>query len=623
MSDLSQKSRLASRPIASNTRPDRSGATAPLIAAQPTAAPANPEASTVITDALTRLADDIDREVHSNMARLTQGISPAAVTGAFLDWAAHLAFSPGKQAQLAGKAMRKWNKLGTAMVNSWTSAGRCEPCIDPLPQDRRFAAPEWQIPPFNILYQSFLLQQQWWHNATSHIGGVTRQHENIVDFVTRQLLDTVSPSNFLATNPVVQRRTWESQGQNLWQGWRNLVDDWQRQAGNKPPRGVEDFKVGVDVATTPGKVVYRNRLVEVIQYEPSTEAVRPEPVLIVPAWIMKYYILDLSPQNSLVRHLLAQGFTVFMISWKNPTEEDRDLTLNDYRQLGVMAAIDTIEEIMPATKIHAAGYCLGGTLLSIAAAAMARDGDERLKSVTLMAAQQDFTEAGELMLFINESQVHFLEDQMWSKGYLDTKQMAGAFQLLRSQDLIWSKMVHEYLMGERAPMNDLMAWNADATRMPYRMHSEYLRRLFLNNDLAEGRYQVDGRPVALTDIRVPIFAIGTERDHVAPWRSAFKVHMLTDTDVTFLLTTGGHNAGIVSEPGHGGRSYHVLTKPALDKYIDPDTWLTRAARHDGSWWPTWSDWLVAQSGEAVAPPAIGAGSRPALMDAPGSYVLEP
>jgi polyhydroxyalkanoate synthase len=577
----------------------------------------------IVTDALSRLADDIDREVHSSIARLTQGISPAALTGAFLDWATHLAFSPGKQAQLIGKAMRKWNKLGTAMANSWVNAGRCEPCIEPLPQDRRFAAPEWQIPPYNLLYQSFLLQQQWWHNATSHIGGVTKQHENIVDFVTRQLLDTVSPSNFPMTNPVVLRRTWETTGQNLWQGWRNLVEDWERQARNQAPRGVEDFKVGVDVAVTPGKVVYRNRLIEVIQYLPTTPQVRPEPVLIVPAWIMKYYILDLSPQNSLVRHLVNQGFTVFMVSWKNPTEEDRDLTLNDYRQLGVMAAVDTIEEIMPSAKIHAAGYCLGGTLLSIAAAAMARDGDERLKSVTLMAAQQDFTEAGELMLFINDSQVHFLEDQMWSKGYLDTKQMAGAFQLLRSQDLIWSKIVHEYLMGERAPMSDLMAWNADATRMPYRMHSEYLRRLFLNNDLAEGRYAVDGRPISLTDIRAPIFAVGTERDHVAPWRSAFKVHMLTDTDVTFLLTTGGHNAGIVSEPGHSGRSYRILTKATLDKYLDPDSWLTRAEKCDGSWWPAWSDWLVTQSGKPVAPPTIGAPSRPPLMDAPGSYVLEP
>src|SRR5260221_10263081 len=414
----------------------------------------------IITDALTHIAEDIDRQVHSSVARLTQGISPAALADAFLDWATHLAFSPGKQAQLTGNALRKSNRLGITTSNTWAAAGHSQRCIEPLQQDRRFSAPEWQVPPYNILYQSFLLQQQWWHNGTAHIGGVTKKHEDIVDFVTRQLLDTVSPSNFLATNPLIQRRTWETGGQNLWHGPQNLLDDWERQASNKAPRGVEDFKVGEAVAVTPGKIVYRHRLIEVIQYPPSTDTVRPEPILIVPAWIMKYYILDLSPQNSLVRHLVAQGFTVFMISWKNPTEDDRDLTLNDYRELGVMSALDTVGEIMPAAGIHAAGYCLGGTLLSIAAGALGRHGDQRLKSVTILAAQQDFTEAGELMLFINESQVHFLEDLMWSKGYLDTKQMAGAFQLLRSQDLIWSKMVHEYLIGERAPMNELIALKA-------------------------------------------------------------------------------------------------------------------------------------------------------------------
>jgi polyhydroxyalkanoate synthase len=311
-----------------------------------------------------------------------------------------------------------------------------------------------------------------------------------------------------------------------------------------------------------------------------------------------------------------------MISWKNPGPEDRDLSMEDYRTLGVMSALDAVSAIVPKQKVHAVGYCLGGTLLAIAAAAMARDGDERFKSVSFFAAQADFTEAGELTLFINESQLSFLEDMMWEQGFLDTKQMAGAFQMLRSNDLIWSRMVRDYLMGERAPMTDLMAWNADATRMPYRMHTEYLRRLFLDNDLAEGRYKAGGRKIGLNDIRVPLFAVGTEADHVAPWRSVYKFHLLTDAEVTFVLTNGGHNAGIVSEPGHAHRRYRVATQRADDHYVDPEVWLAETPATNGSWWPEWADWLDAHSDAPVAPPAIGAptaGYAP-ICDAPGTYV---
>jgi polyhydroxyalkanoate synthase len=384
----------------------------------------------------------------------------------------------------------------------------------------------------------------------------------------------------------------------------------------------KDFKVGETVATTPGKVVYRTDLAEVIQYAPATRCVRPEPVVIVPAWIMKYYILDLSPANSLVRFLTREGFTVFMISWKNPGVEGRNISFDDYRSSGVLAAIGAATSITGAKKVHAAGYCIGGTLLAITAAAMGRDGDDRLASLSLFAAQTDFTEAGELMLFIDESQIAFLEDMMWERGYLDARQMAGAFQLLRSNDLIWSRSIHEYLMGERSTPMDIMAWNADATRMPYRMHARYLRSLFLDNDLAEGRFKVDGRPVALPEIRLSSFVVGTERDHVAPWRSVYKFHLQTDADVTFVLTNGGHNAGILSEPGHPHRHFRMVLHEHGEPYVDPDTWLLEHEPRAGSWWPAWSAWLAGRSGTPAPPPPLGnaAVGFPPLEDAPGLYV---
>jgi polyhydroxyalkanoate synthase len=576
--------------------------------------------------AVTALADIIDRSLNASMACFSAGLSPAALAEAFLDWTTHLAFAPGKRLQLIDKAARKTMRLANFARQCALQGGSAECCIEPLPQDRRFAGDAWQKWPFNFIHQAFLLNQQWWHNATTGVRGVTKQHETMVEFASRQALDMFSPSNFLFTNPELIEQTLRKGGANFASGLQNFIEDWERAVSGRKPVGTERFQVGRDVAVTPGKVVYQNRLIELIQYAPATDQVRPEPVLIVPAWIMKYYILDLSPQNSLARYLTEQGFTVFMISWKNPTPEDRDLGMEDYRSLGVMAALDAVNAIVPDRNVHAVGYCLGGTLLSIAASAMARDGDDRLQSITLLAAQTDFTEAGELMLFINESQLAFLEDMMWEQGFLDTKQMAGAFQMLRSNDLVWSYMVRNYLMGERQPMTDLMAWNVDATRMPYRMHSEYLRNLFLNNDLAEGRYVADGKPVALTDIRAPIFAVGTERDHVAPWRSTYKIHLLADADeITYLLASGGHNVGIVSEPGSDGRTYRVMTRNSAERYVDPDTWLGLAQQHHGSWWPEWIAWLNARSGQPVDPPPMGASDRgfPVLRDAPGEYALQP
>ena len=567
--------------------------------------------------AATALAEVVDRATHAAAARATAGLDPAALAGAFSDWFAHLLFSPGKRLRLAEKAVRKWQRLAGYAARCGYGATP-DPCIEPLPNDKRFRAPEWQQWPFNVYYQAFLLQQQWWHNATHDVRGVTRRHENVVAFCARQWLDIFAPSNFVPTNPEVLKRTREQAGMNLLRGWQNFLEDAGRAFDGRQPAGAERFVPGRDVATTPGKVVFRNRLIELIQYAPTTPQVRAQPVLIVPAWIMKYYILDLSPKNSLVRYLVGRGYTVFMISWKNPGPEDRDLSLEDYRTLGIDAALAAIAAIVPGERVHGVGYCLGGTLLAIAAAAMARDGVDRLATATLLASQTDFTEAGELMLFIDESQVTFLEDLMWEQGFLAATQMASAFSLLRSTEMVWSRLVRDYLMGDREPLSDLMAWNADSTRMPFRMHSEYLRKLFLDNDLAEGRYVAGGAPVALPDIRLPLFAVGTESDHVSPWRSVHKLMLMTDTDVTFLLSNGGHNAGIISEPGHPNRRYRVGRRNS--RYLDPEAWLQAAQAHDGSWWPCWVDWLDAQSGEQRPPPPIGVPGTPVLGDAPGSYV---
>ncbi|HEU4819350.1 PHA/PHB synthase family protein [Janthinobacterium sp.] len=561
----------------------------------------------------------LDLLLNAWLGKFTGGISPAALGNAYADWLSHLALAPSKQQALLQEA---WKKIGRwqqyAVQSALPGAPSAAPCIAPLPQDRRFEDPAWQRWPYNLVYQGFLLQQQWWHRATTGVRGVAPHHEDVVTFTVRQWLDMLAPSNFMLTNPVVQQATLESGGANLARGMAHAAEDWQRAAMGAHAPDARRYKVGVNMAVTPGKVVYRNDLIELIQYAPTTAQVHATPLLFVPAWIMKFYILDLSPHNSLVRYLVGQGHTVFMISWKNPQEEDRELSLEDYRQLGVMEALDAVVRITGAPQVHAAGYCLGGTLLAMAAASMARDGDARLASLTMLASQVDFKEPGELSLFIDESQVSFLEAAMWKQGYLDTKQMAGAFQLLRSNDLIWSRRLRHYLLGLDDQGSDLMAWNADATRMPCRMHSEYLRRLFLHNDLAEGRYRTAGRHIALPDIHAPIFAVGTLTDHVAPWRSVYKLQLLTDTDVTFLLTSGGHNAGVVSPPGQPGRSYQLATHRHDEPYVDADSWQRDVPHHDGSWWPAWQAWLEERAGAQVAPPAMG----PDLGDAPGSYVLQ-
>ncbi|WP_164887568.1 PHA/PHB synthase family protein [Paenirhodobacter populi] len=565
----------------------------------------------------------IDRMREALGGQFTGGVSPGSAALAFFDWGLHLAGAPGKQAELVWKAGRKTGRLIAHLMGSAFDP-KAPWVIDPLPGDRRFVHESWREPPFSWLAQSFLLGQQWLHNVTHEVPGVMKHHEDVVSFAAKQWLDMLSPSNNPFTNPEILARAWETGGMNFWQGWKNWAEDVSRQMTGQPPPGVEAFTPGRTVAVTPGKVVFRNHLIELIQYAPATGQVHPEPVLIVPAWIMKYYILDLSPDNSLIRWLVGRGFTVFAISWRNPDASDRDLDMDDYRRFGVMAALEAVGAIVPGAKIHATGYCLGGTLLSIAAAAMARTGDRRLASMTLLAAQVDFTEPGELALFIDASQMHFLDSMMWNRGYLSADQMAGAFQLLRSNDLVWSRMVRDYMMGERTPMNDLMAWNADSTRMPWRMHAEYLQRLYLDNELAAGCFMVEGRPAVLQNIRLPMFAVGTERDHVAPWKSVYKIHQLMDADITFALTSGGHNAGIVSEPGHPGRRYRIGSYTHGDPLLPAAEWMAAHEPLPGSWWTAWGEWLAARSGPLGPPPPMGAPAAgyPPLCDAPGSYVFQ-
>ncbi len=569
-----------------------------------------------------RTTHALDRAFKAHLARLTFSISPAALASDTFNWLAHLAISPGKQLELVENAMMRYMRFLTYLPQTMQPGG-ADPCFAPLSdEDDRFDGEEWQKWPFNVIHQWFLLHQEFWQDATNDVEGVPPGKEKALSFVARQILDHVAPSNFILTNPEVLRATRDEGGANLVRGAQHALEDWQRFIEGRLPVGAEAFKIGQDVAATEGKVIYRNHLIELIQYTPKTEKVRPEPILIVPAWIMKYYVLDLSPHNSFVKYLVEQGFTVFMISWRNPTAEDRDLSMNDYINMGFFDALKAVNTVVPDEKVHAIGYCIGGTLLASAAAAMARDDDKRLKTITLLAAQTDFNEAGEIMLFVSESQVSYLEGLMWDQGFLDSHQMTGAFQMLQSNDLIWSRYIREYLMGRRGKMIDLMAWNADATRMPYKMHSEYLRRLFLYNELAQGRFTVNGDPVSLTDIREPIFAVSTTRDHVAPWRSVYKIHLLSDTNVTFVLANRGHNGGIVSEPGHKGREYQIRRKIEGEKYIPPEEWRETTPIESGSWWPALVNWLDERSGAMREPPSMGApskGYRP-IADAPGYYI---
>ncbi len=565
-------------------------------------------------------ASKLDHEFKAAVAKIFLGMSPIEIAIAYLDWLSHLAISPGRQLQLAQSFTKKCSQLGLYGIALLLERQIEKPNAQ---LEARVNGENWQRLPFNLLAQAHQLAKDFVNEATSDVAGVTDSHQELVKFIAEQVMDFLSPANHLLTNPDVHQQTRVEKGQNLARGANFLKKDIVQTLTGKPAAPSTDFQVGKAVGVTPGKVVFRNDLLELIQYTPTTETVGAEPVLFCPAWIMKYYILDLSPKNSMVKYLVEQGKTVFIISWKNPGPEDRDTGFEDYVTEGLLSAIDIVEKIVPNRKINLTGYCIGGTLALIGAATMARNGDDRLNSLSLFTAQGDFSEAGEVMRFISDSQLEFADKLMWKKGLLGSEEMGGSFGALRASDLIYGTAVNRYLMGNDHQYNDLMAWNADGTRMPYRMHTEYLHKLYLRNELATNKFEVGARPISLADLRVPTFSLGTEGDHVAPWKSVYKLQGLTHHEFTFALTSGGHNAGVICGPAHPRRHHRIHTRQAGDKYISPDEWVKNTEVHQGSWWPAWDAWLDNHISERVAPPKTG-GSRKGVKiigNAPGSYVL--
>jgi polyhydroxyalkanoate synthase subunit PhaC len=550
-----------------------------------------------------------DQIFQANLGKISSGLSPAGLMTAYFAWMMQLLQAPGTLLQVGMYLPMHLQEHVDAVLKT-----------GPLSQEKdpRFQGEEWQALPWRFLAENFLFAEQWWKQATSEIPGLDKHLEEQVAFYAKQSLEALSPANNPFLNPKVVNETIATKGENLVKGMQKNIQDVVDGIERKPAKGSENFIPGKQVAITPGKVVFSNHLIELLQYEAKTTDVYKEPILICPNWIMKYYILDLSPENSMVKWLVSQGHTVFMISWLNPDDKDAYIGMDDYFRQGIMAAIDAVSSACPKAKINLMGYCIGGTLAMIAAAAMGRDNDKRLNSLTLLAAQGDFTEAGEIKLFTDRSEISFLNSMMAQQGGLDSGQMAGSFQLLRSYDMIWAKITQSYMKDTEKGMIDLLAWNSDATRMPYKMHSEYLEKLYLNNDLATGRFSIEGKHIALSNVNVPVFLVGTEKDHVAPWKSVYKMHLMIHQDIMCVLTSGGHNAGIVSEPGHAHRSYRMHHHKASEPYLGIDEWSHVAVKKEGSWWLAWNDWLVSCDSKDKTNPAKLDSKLPA---APGTYVL--
>ena len=546
-------------------------------------------------------------------------LDPLNVGGAFLEMTARMISDPAKVMQAQ---MNLWHDY----MNLWQSTTRrllgddSDPVVVPERGDRRFSDPAWdENQLFDFIKQSYLLTARWMQSTVRDVEGLDDKTAKKVDFYTRQFVDALAPSNFVMTNPEVLRVTLESGGENLVKGLRNLLEDLDRGQGNLAIKmtDYEAFEVGENIAVTPGKVVYQNDLMQLIQYEPTTEKVHKTPLLIIPPWINKFYILDLRPKNSFIKWAVEQGLTVFVVSWVNPDEALAEKSFEDYMLSGPLAALDAIEQATGEKEANAIGYCLGGTLLACALAYMSEIGDKRIKSATFFTTMTDFTDAGELGVFIDEEQLTALEQDMERKGYLEGSHMATTFNMLRANDLIWSFVVNNYLMGKDPFPFDLLYWNSDSTRMPAAMHSFYLRKMYQENLLVQpGTIELAGVPIDLGKIKTPAFVLSTREDHIAPWKSTYALTQLLSGPVRFVLAASGHIAGVVNPPASGKYSHWTNAKNAKDA----DNWLQAAEEHTGSWWPEWYKWVGRKSGAKVAARVPGDGKLAVLEDAPGSYV---
>ncbi|WP_046863541.1 class I poly(R)-hydroxyalkanoic acid synthase [Microvirga massiliensis] len=519
-------------------------------------------------------------------------------------------------------------RIGSKFLELWTSTLKrangeaAEPIVEPAPKDGRFQDPEWaENPIFDFLKQAYLITTEWAERLVDEADGLDDHTRHKAAFYVRQISSALSPSNFVATNPELIRETIKENGANLVRGMKMLAEDIEAGRGELKLRQTDPsrFKVGVNLANTPGKVVFRNELIELIQYSPSTETVLKRPLLIVPPWINKYYVLDLNPEKSFIRWAVSQGLTVFCMSWVNPDERHAEKSFSHYMREGIFAALEAIETATGERQVNTIGYCVGGTLLAVALAYMAAQDDDRIASATFFTTQVDFTHAGDLKVFVDEAQIHATEVTMKMRGYLEGSRMANAFNMLRPNDLIWPYVVNVYLKGHSPFPFDLLYWNSDSTRMPAANHAFYLRNCYLENKLARGEMEIDGVILDLGKVTIPVFNLAAREDHIAPARSVFLGSKLFGGPVEYVLAGSGHIAGVVNPVSRPKYQFWTGGKVAGEL----EDWIADATEHPGTWWPYWFEWIEKQAPERVAAREPGAGPLPALCDAPGTYVMIP